>query len=307
MIFIDSSLNLIHACIDLTTQTMVIGAVMVANLFNGLSTAVWTAWVFFAVSLGIVLVWGYTVSSSRFVGHVSSMRANVVSGHLFTYFTGLDLCTRIVRFTTRSFRRSLLTCDYSGNDHYLFHSALFWFSIPLVTLLSLLPRYLVRAYQFNVRPTEIDKARWVRKLDPSRKTREQLLGQPPPKGHGLAALASSRRPSGLGSRTDMATGIRSAHRGFDFSQEEGGVAIQRMQTNLSERRAHKMEERKKKDGRSRLRLFSIGRKDRARRKSEAMSTLSASASESDSRPQSSQMQQPDQPQNQTSQEPPQKS
>ena len=34
----------------------------------------------------------------------------------------------------------------------------------------------------------------------------------------------------------MSTGIRSVHRGFDFSQEEGGVAIRRIQTNLSERR-----------------------------------------------------------------------
>ncbi|OCB86698.1 phospholipid-translocating P-type ATPase [Sanghuangporus baumii] len=232
------------------STTMVLATVIVANLFNGLNTAAWTAWVFFAVSLGIVLVWAYTAIYSL-----------ISPGWFYV--------------------------PVYGNDHYLFRSALFWLSIPLVTLLSLLPRYIAKAYVFNVRPTEIDKARRVRKLDPSRKTRDQLLGQPPPKGHGLAALASSRRPSGLGSRTDMATGIRSAHRGFDFAQEEGGIAIQRIQTNLSERRQHKIEERKKKDGRSRLRLFSIGRKDRSRRKSEALSTLSQSQSESDSRPQSS--------------------
>jgi phospholipid-translocating ATPase len=34
----------------------------------------------------------------------------------------------------------------------------------------------------------------------------------------------------------MSTGIRSVHRGFDFSMEEGGIAMRRMQTNLSERR-----------------------------------------------------------------------
>jgi len=38
------------------------------------------------------------------------------------------------------------------------------------------------------------------------------------------------------SRTDMATGMTSVDRGFDFATEEGGVAMQRMQTNLSERR-----------------------------------------------------------------------
>lgn len=38
------------------------------------------------------------------------------------------------------------------------------------------------------------------------------------------------------SRTDMSTGVRSVHRGFDFATEEDGVAMRRMQSNLSERR-----------------------------------------------------------------------
>lgn len=35
----------------------------------------------------------------------------------------------------------------------------------------------------------------------------------------------------------MSTGARSVHRGFDFSTEENGVAMRRLQSNLSERRA----------------------------------------------------------------------
>ena len=42
---------------------MVIAAVLTANLFNGLNTNVWTGWVFFAVALGNVLLWIYTVSN----------------------------------------------------------------------------------------------------------------------------------------------------------------------------------------------------------------------------------------------------
>jgi phospholipid-translocating ATPase len=38
------------------------------------------------------------------------------------------------------------------------------------------------------------------------------------------------------SRTDMSTGERILNHGFDFSTEEHGVAMRRMQTNLSERR-----------------------------------------------------------------------
>ena len=40
---------------------MVISAVMCANAFNGLNTAAWTGWVVFAVTIGPILVWAYTV------------------------------------------------------------------------------------------------------------------------------------------------------------------------------------------------------------------------------------------------------
>lgn len=43
---------------------MVISAAIAANLFNGLNTRFWTAWVFFAVFIGIVLIFGYTVRFS---------------------------------------------------------------------------------------------------------------------------------------------------------------------------------------------------------------------------------------------------
>lgn len=39
------------------------------------------------------------------------------------------------------------------------------------------------------------------------------------------------------SRTDMSTGLVSIDRGFDFATEENGVAMRRMQSNISERRA----------------------------------------------------------------------
>lgn len=42
---------------------MVISAVMVVNMFHGITTSAWTAWVWFAVSIGIILIWVYTVSS----------------------------------------------------------------------------------------------------------------------------------------------------------------------------------------------------------------------------------------------------
>ena len=50
------------------STAMAIAAVMAANLFNGLNTDVWTGWVFFAVFLGIVLIWVYNVSRVPLLG-----------------------------------------------------------------------------------------------------------------------------------------------------------------------------------------------------------------------------------------------
>lgn len=40
---------------------MAIVSVMVSNIFTGFSATAWTAWLFFAVFIGIIIVWVYTV------------------------------------------------------------------------------------------------------------------------------------------------------------------------------------------------------------------------------------------------------
>lgn len=144
-----------------------------------------------------------------------------------------------------------------GNNVYLFTSAYFWLCLPLTIFLSLLPRYTYKAYRFGFRPDDVDILRYVRKTQP-----DLDIGHYVNTGSPLAALKRPRPSSVIShsrrestgyadsstslprppmdyrsaSRTDMSTGIRSIHRGFDFSTEENGVAIRRMQTNLSERR-----------------------------------------------------------------------
>jgi hypothetical protein len=54
---------------------MVVAAVTTANLFNGLNTHAWTGWVWFAVLIGIILVWAYTVRlNTRHVGKLPKLR-----------------------------------------------------------------------------------------------------------------------------------------------------------------------------------------------------------------------------------------
>ncbi|KAK0439550.1 phospholipid-translocating ATPase [Armillaria borealis] len=207
------------------STTMVFSAVIVANLFNGLNTNVWTGWVFFAVFIGIILLWLYTVVY------------NAISPGWF------------------------VTLVY-GNNIYLFRSALFWLSLPITVCVSLAPRYIAKAWKFGFAPDDIDILRYIRKVDPGRDLRsmhyEEGIGlkamKRPVEGDDTLSKRTSRSsynsmaagPSRPGlhsavdirsaSRTDMSTGIRSVHRGFDFATEEGGVAMSRMQSHLSERR-----------------------------------------------------------------------
>ncbi|TFK54630.1 phospholipid-translocating ATPase [Heliocybe sulcata] len=190
------------------TTVMAVAAVMAANLFNGMNTGVWTGWVFFAVSIGIVLVWAYTAIYS------------VISPGWFA--TGVY-----------------------GNDHYLFHSALFWFGVVLTVLLALAPRYIAKAYKFSFAPDDVSIMRWALKQDPhldletahhERAAGLSNMRRPVSRASSMSNLSVRPPPSvdPRGSRTDMSTGMRSTHRGFDFATEEGGVAIRRMQSNLSE-------------------------------------------------------------------------
>jgi phospholipid-translocating ATPase len=133
-----------------------------------------------------------------------------------------------------------------GDNHFLFLSAYFYLTIFLTIILALAPRYIAKALKFGFYPDDLDILRYNRKMNPGRD-----IGRDAYTGGRLAELKHSAsrashasgadvgRPSmdaRLASRTDMSTGMRSVHRGFDFITEEDGVAMRRIQTNLSERR-----------------------------------------------------------------------
>lgn len=141
----------------------------------------------------------------------------------------------------------LIATSIYGNDHFLFRSPYFWFSIILTVPLSLAPRYLWKAYKFIVAPDDIDVLRWVRKVnkdcDFAREAHINRIGRLMQQ-NGSRSAGASRRSTFEGerhptpslrnaSRTDMSTGVRSVHRGFDFATEESGPAMRRLQSNLS--------------------------------------------------------------------------
>nr|GAT54067.1 phospholipid-translocating ATPase [Mycena chlorophos] len=208
--------------INEASTTMALASIMVANLYTGLMTTAWTFWIFFALAFGICVAWGFTAIYSI-----------IAPGYAVTVVY--------------------------GNDHYLMRSAYFWLGILLTFFLAFTPRYLIKAWRFGYAPTDIDIVRWMSLKDPKRdlselNVRGRALAQMKPRPASVAASRASRRTSRTGSimtlerprmsidprsasTTDMATGLRSVDRGFDFATEEGGVALRRMQTNLSEKRA----------------------------------------------------------------------
>lgn len=171
----------------------------------------------------------------------------------------IDKCARLISNVTGYLLYHIpgwfITGAY-GNDHFLFTSDYFWFCLPLTICLSLAPRYLAKAYNFGFAPDDISTLRYISKMDPNwdftadsyptgkksglagMRRQPSIISRTESIG-GASSIVDPRRPSydvRSASRTDMSTGVRSIHRGFDFSTEENGVAMRRMQSNLSERR-----------------------------------------------------------------------
>ncbi|KAJ4478456.1 phospholipid-translocating ATPase [Lentinula aciculospora] len=214
-----------------STVTAVSG-VLVSDIFTGMCASAWTWWLVFFVFIGIVVVWAFTFIYSA-----------LSPGYEFTNLWGFY--------------------------YFLGASSYFWFGLIITFLLALAPRYLAKAYKASFIPDDIDIVRWIKKENPYFDFKHYDHHQSNP-GIGLTEMKLRRRTSRLdsfvelasrrlsrassivtldppggrtrpsvdlrsASRTDMSTGLVSVDRGFDFAAEDDGVAIRRIQTNLSER------------------------------------------------------------------------
>ncbi|PPQ99092.1 hypothetical protein CVT24_009358 [Panaeolus cyanescens] len=221
------------------STTMALAGVLVANLFTGFNATAWTYWLLFAVTIGIIVQWVFTVIYSL-----------ISPGYA----------------VTRLF----------GNDTFLFTSANFWLSLPIVFCLSIAPRYIIKAYKMSYDPDDLQTFQYLQRKYPNQdlsrfsrsskapalgelqEIQQQRLTRPSTALSGMIQPESRasrnsteetrhpgvRPPPGSrpsldirsASRMDMSTGLVSTDRGFDFATEEGGVMMRRVQTNLSERR-----------------------------------------------------------------------
>jgi len=205
------------------STTMAFSSVLVANIFTGFSATAWTAWIFFAVFIGIIVQWIFVV--------------------IYSLVSPAYSVTRLY-----------------GNNYYVFRSAYFWLCIPITVLLSLAPRFIYKAWKFGYNPGTLEKFQLLQKMYPNQNlsafypeyalqhrsaSRVSRVAsprhddpRPPSVLHMDQRQFPGRRSLDLrpASRTDMATDTVSVDHGFDFATEEHGVEMRRVQTNLSERR-----------------------------------------------------------------------
>ncbi|KZT54419.1 phospholipid-translocating P-type ATPase [Calocera cornea HHB12733] len=263
------------------STTMVISCVMAVNLYNGINTYAWTGWVWFAIIIGPLLCWLYTIIY------------NVIPPTSFFTFV-------------------------YGDNNFLFPSAYYWFGLLQTLLVAMLPRYIWKTIKEGYLADDIDIMRQIRAFHPEIDVKndprlggrlkskamtgqEELQHRQPPEGAfepasdaaqatdlprpsfdsnaprspGVLSQSSHNYPptsdrmygqrQATGSRTDMSTGRRSLgqDRGFDFSQEEGGIAIQRMQSHLSEASQRRRQEKGSRNFASRLLHGTSPRKERS--------------------------------------------
>ncbi|TRM59263.1 hypothetical protein BD626DRAFT_508757 [Schizophyllum amplum] len=205
------------------STTMIMAIVLIVNFYIGFSATAWTWWLLFGIFVGTVIVWAFTAIYS------SLAPQNTVT-------------------------------NLYGNYYFLFHSAIFWFCLPLTFCLSFAPRYLSRAWKVGFgKLDDLEMVNVIRKTDPhhslklgpssedrdSSEIEMERLKRRQSRPRSMMSTASSmsrlsRPATAMASRTDMSTGIVSVDRGFDFAAEEPGPAIRRIQTNLSERRSSRL-------------------------------------------------------------------
>ncbi|OCH92253.1 phospholipid-translocating P-type ATPase, partial [Obba rivulosa] len=186
------------------STAMIIAAVIVYNTFQGLVTAAWSFPIALSLLIGPLIIWIYTPIYSAIT--------------------------------------SPTTTPVFGNNHYLFTAAYFWLGMLVVFVAALLPRFVGMADQFGLNPNLIDRVRWLQGLDPDHDfSQDRIAGlahlERPLNEVNMHSRKGKRKVSlypESASHVDMATGERGTYLGFDFTTEENGIALRKIQRNISQ-------------------------------------------------------------------------
>lgn len=252
---------------DEMSTTMALGAVMAANLFTGLNIDAWSWWVVFAVWVGPFLIWVFTAIYS--VVQPSLVITGIYGNDIFLFRSAacwfgwpfVLVIALLPRYLIKFAKQNLFPNDidtmrlvrkYNPDINPYTHPLL---GGKLDTSRANEGQELgrVRSYR-SVTEGWVAPANEYGEdiaLQPLRKEQEpepeHNYNRPCPVAYnqGRPSLSggrpsfqsnrSGRGSSPWGSQVDMSTGLhRPASRGFGFNMEEGGVAVRRMQSRLSQ-------------------------------------------------------------------------
>ncbi|WVQ68754.1 uncharacterized protein L199_006963 [Kwoniella botswanensis] len=245
------------------STTMVIGAVMVANFFTGLNIDSWTGWTYFGILFGPVLIWLFTAIYS--IIPPSSFYTGVYGNDVFLFrsaafwfgwpfvFVIALLPRYIIRYLDQNafgddIAKMRLVRKYNPDVNPETH--------PLLGGKLGEKDENENDDVEGAQPQGEDAIRLERMRSTSNQPQSpfgnsgntddvenaQNSGRPSYERNPRSSFQSGRfgmHSQGRGSAVDMSTGLsQEPSRGYGFTMEEGGVAIQRMQSRLSQHSQH---------------------------------------------------------------------
>ncbi|EIW68591.1 hypothetical protein TREMEDRAFT_74105 [Tremella mesenterica DSM 1558] len=258
------------------STTMVIGAVFVANLFSGLNIYAWTWWSVFAISIGPFLVWIYTavysvIPPSSFYTTVYGNDFLLFRSYGFWFGWPFVLVIALLpRYLIRTIGQNYLPDDIDTMRLVRkYHPELNVETHPLLggALKGEDKDVNEEGLTGMSEDRERDRENWEGNQAGSGNENVNGTGERKEITQNSIPMEDIRRKSyvrqsgeggrpsltgvrGYGSQVDMSTGLeREPSRGFGFIAEEGGVAMARMQSRLSEVSAHRRPSRFLRGGR----------------------------------------------------------
>ncbi|WVO15675.1 hypothetical protein L204_103336 [Cryptococcus depauperatus] len=249
------------------STTQAIAAVMVANLFSGLNIDAWTGWVWFAVWFGPFLVWVFTAIYS--IIPPSSFYTGVYGNDVFLFRSAafwfgwpfVLVIALLPRYLIRTFRQNIVPNDvdtmrlvrkYQPDINLYTHPMLGGKLAPKDELDNEVDEDVpeeiertsgsesIKMERMRLRQEEQGVHNEGRRAsDLETGIARKSLGQRPGIRNSLDSSRFGIHSQGRGSAVDMSTGMEQPlSRGYGFTMEEGGVAIQRMQSRLSQTSSH---------------------------------------------------------------------
>lgn len=230
---------------DEMSTTMALGAVMAANLFSGLNIDAWSWWVVFAVWIGPFLIWVFTAIYSIVppTTYVSGVYGNDIflfrSAAFWFGWPYVLVLALMPRYLIKFFKQNIFPNDIDTMrlvrkyqpDINVFTHPLLGGKLDQSHLND--DNELGRVRSYRSVTEEIPLEQMGKSSDRDRPSGDYT--RPSFQSHRSQRSNIGQHHSARGSQVDMSTGLhRPPSRGFGFNMEEGGVAVRRMQSRLSQ-------------------------------------------------------------------------